>query len=743
MELSETTKHKFLDTLQQTVSIRSDLNASLALFDTENLEALNCIHLFTLLSHLNRKFTIDDLAVFRNAYSICAEFIQSVHLKEAPPDSFKFVFEIISKIEEFFSQLDDMPSEYLKENESMVISELQTIHQMTQKFQSLLNTVWKDGVKHSIGTFHEFKNKEGLDKVTEVAIALQNIENVQNSYENIKIEEKDLLNDFLTSSSEILSAVEDNMLILENSPQNESVINEIFRGIHTLKGDSGFLKLSDIQTLSHAFETLLGKCRSKLILIDSEKISLFLSVLETIKKMIKNISLKLKVLTKEIPDAIFENVDIVEPLQQLQTVLSGGAVSHIKTDQTDTDNANQLNKTTEILLTDTIRVPQKKIEDAEEMVGELTIALSLVKQVAISNNNQDKSTAEKLDQMELTIEQLQKNILKMKMFPIGSIFNKLSRTVRDLSQKLNKKIQFETIGSEVEIDKTLIDQIHSPLSHIIRNCIDHGIESSADRLKKGKSEFGTISLKVENIADNVSIEVRDNGAGLNQEKILSKAIEKKIITNNQELTDSQIYNLIFMPGFSTSDEITEISGRGVGMDVVRTTIEQLGGNISLSSTMNIGTTMSIKLPLSSSIIEGLVTCVGRSKFIFPVNKILYTLIPKLNSFQFTIGSEGSYIFFENRTTPIVSLGEYYEISDYIKNPEQAIILVIEYENSYYGIIVDEILHKQKVVSKSFRNRFKEVPGLKSGTIMGDGSVGFIIEPNELIQQYFYQRKNIE
>lgn len=736
---SHLTSESIKNILENIKPMRLDLNTGLALLDSADPDPQTCLRIFTLLSKINRIFSGENFPAIQAAYAISAEAIQSISLAEIPVEkSLQLIFEILNQVDEFFEQIESDPSRFSEQHSQAISEQMEKITQKTKNLEIFLNNIWEEDTKKNIGNFRESRDKEDLEKLSSTHNALPNVDKIQSSHEKIKIDEKDLIKDFLTSSTEILSAVEDNLLILESSPGNDSVINEIFRGIHTLKGDSGFLRLSDIQTLSHAFETLLGKCRNKVITIDQEKISLFLLVLDTIKKMVKNISLQLGVLTKEISKAEFEDIDIVEPLQKLQVVIQGGSLSSLQESGKQDGTGVQITKTTESLLTDAIRVPQKKIEDAEEMVGELMIALSLLKQNSFLRDSQDREATEKLDQMELVIELLQNNILKMKMFPIGSIFNKLSRTVRDLAPKLGKKINFEATGSEVEIDKSLIDQIHSPLAHIIRNCIDHGIESPGDRLKKGKSDTGSIRLKVENIADNVSIEIADDGRGLNRERIISKAIEKRIIESGKDLSESQIDNLIFTPGFSTSEQVTEISGRGVGMDVVRTTIEQFGGSISLSSILDQGTTMKIRLPLSSSIIEGLVTNIGTSKFIFPIIKILYTLIPNLNSFQFAIGERGLYIIFENKTTPIICLGEYYDIADYIKTPEKAVILIVEHNDKYYGIMVDDILHRQKVVSKSFKNRFNSVPGLKSGTILGDGSVGFIIEPNELVREYYYE-----
>ncbi len=573
-----------------------------------------------------------------------------------------------------------------------------------------------------------------LLKKTETAI---DIKNLNQSYDYLKFDEVDLLNDFINSAIEILSAAEASLLILESNPNDENLINELFRGIHTLKGDSGFLKLKEIQIVSHTFETLLGKCRSKTLNIDREKITVFLETLDILKQLFSNLIMRVQFLKKEIIEYTIVEVDIAGIINKLNILLNGGKIEVLQAVPETAPVQLNINRTPDALYTDVIRVPQKKIEDAEEMVGELLIALSLLKQNRHILQITDRETGEKFHQLEQIVELLQSNILKMKMYPIGGIFNKLNRIVRDLSEKTGKNFIFESVGDEVEIDKTVIDEIYSPLMHIIRNSVDHGLETPSVRKEKGKFDTGTILLKAENVGDNVIIEIKDDGAGLNKEKILAKAIEKNLIKKGVELSDKEIFNFIFAPGFSTADIVTDISGRGVGMDVVRTTVERLGGSVDISSEIGKGTHISIKLPLSSSIIEGLIVSIGKSKFIFPMIKILSTLTPELNSIKYIFESSGMFIIFKNKITPVIKLGEYYRISGYEQNPEKAVTIMIESVGKYFGVMVDDVLYKQKVVSKSFKDRFN-VGGLKSGTILGDGSVGFILEPNELIRSFLYK-----
>jgi len=265
--------------------------------------------------------------------------------------------------------------------------------------------------------------------------------------------------------------------------------------------------------------------------------------------------------------------------------------------------------------------------------------------------------------------------------------------------------------------------------------MDHGIESPEIRISKNKCEEGTIQLSAENRGDNIVIEISDDGAGLNKKRILEKAIANKIINPNDIPSDKQIYDFIFHPGFSTAEQITEISGRGVGMDVVKKTVLNLGGRIDIETEKDKGTKFIIILPLSASIIDGIIVSVGKSKFIFPILKIKHTLTPEKDSIKTVYGDNGEFIVFDNNTVPLLTLGKFYGLDYKIKNPKDSIVLIVEYDNKSFGIMVDEILYRQKVVTKSLNDDLKNICGVKTATVLGDGSVGMILEPEEIIKEF--------
>ena len=365
------------------------------------------------------------------------------------------------------------------------------------------------------------------------------------------------------------------------------------------------------------------------------------------------------------------------------------------------------------------------------MVGELMILMSLVVQDEELKDNLSKEVTEKLNRIELITEQLQSQILKMRMFPIKSVYDKLKRQVRDLMKKSGKTVNFILEGEETEVDKIVIDEIYSPLNHIMRNSMDHGVETPEIRITKGKSENGMVKVITENRGDNIVISIIDDGAGLNKEKILEKAIKNELITENHTLTDEQIFKLIFQPGFSTAEKVTEISGRGVGMDVVLKSVDKLDGKIEIKSVKDKGSTFEIILPLSSSIIEGLIVKLGNVKLIFPLLKVKHTITPDTLEIKSTFGEKGKFIIFENTTVPIINGSEFYGIkSDYNVN-NSVILLFYNLENKLIGITIDDIISRQKVVTKTLGEEFKHLKTIKAAAILGDGSIGFIVEPGNI------------
>jgi two-component system, chemotaxis family, sensor kinase CheA len=372
----------------------------------------------------------------------------------------------------------------------------------------------------------------------------------------------------------------------------------------------------------------------------------------------------------------------------------------------------------------TVKVDTGKLDNLFDLVGELVIANTLI--VGEMNSVNNNGTSKNLSQLTKITKDIQDQVMSMRMVTLKQTFQKMSRLVRDVSQRSGKKVKFEISGEETELDKNVIEEIADPLVHILRNSVDHGIESEEDRVTKGKPKEGTVSLSAFHRGGSIIIEIKDDGKGLQKERILKKAIDKGLVSNQASMTDNQIYNLIFAPGLSTADKVTNISGRGVGMDVVKKNIEKLRGKVDVTSQEGVGSTFTIKLPLTLAIIDGIVVNVGDTKYIIPTVSIEESLQPKEEEIS-TVKNQGEVINIRGNLLSLVRLHKLYNISTTKTVPWESIVVVVEGAEGKYGVLVDELLGQQQVVIKSLGDRFKNVKGISGSAILGDGKVGLILD----------------
>ena len=372
----------------------------------------------------------------------------------------------------------------------------------------------------------------------------------------------------------------------------------------------------------------------------------------------------------------------------------------------------------------TVKVDTGKLDNLFDLVGELVIANTLIVGEMKSVNN--NGTSKNLSQLTKITKDIQDQVMSMRMVTLKQTFQKMSRLVRDVSQRSGKKVKFEISGEETELDKNVIEEIADPLVHILRNSVDHGIESEEDRITKGKPKEGIVSLSAFHRGGSIIIEIKDDGKGLQKERILKKAIDKGLVSNQASMTDNQIYNLIFAPGLSTADKVTNISGRGVGMDVVKKNIEKLRGKVDVTSQEGVGSTFTIKLPLTLAIIDGIVVNVGDTKYIIPTVSIEESLQPKEEEIS-TVKNQGEVVNIRGNLLSLVRLHKLYNINTTKTVPWESIVVVVEGAEGKYGVLVDELLGQQQVVIKSLGDRFKNVKGISGSAILGDGKVGLILD----------------
>lgn len=372
-----------------------------------------------------------------------------------------------------------------------------------------------------------------------------------------------------------------------------------------------------------------------------------------------------------------------------------------------------------------IRVPAERLDQLVNLVGEMVTVQAHLTQVA--NVLKDATFISIAEEVERLTNELRDTALNIRMLPIGSTFSKFKRLVRDLSGELGKEIEMETFGAETELDKTVIEKLNDPLVHIIRNSIDHGIEMPADRLAAGKSSSGTVSLGAEHSGDSVLITIRDDGKGLDPEIIRAKAVEKGLIAAHAELTDKEIFAQIFAPGFSTADKVTSVSGRGVGMDVVKRGIEGLRGSISVDSLLGTGTTITLKIPLTLAIIESLLVKIGDSHFVLPLAAVEECV--ELSREDVAAGHGRNLARVRGNLTPYICLRDQFTVAG--ERPEIEQIVIVSVHGTRVGFVVDFVVGEHQTVIKPLGRFYQHVKGISGATILGDGSVALILDPGVL------------
>lgn len=376
-----------------------------------------------------------------------------------------------------------------------------------------------------------------------------------------------------------------------------------------------------------------------------------------------------------------------------------------------------------------IRVDTSKIDSLVNLVGELVITQSML---AMIGSEVEGSAEEKLNmalaELQRNTREIQESVMSMRMLPMSVTFNRFPRVVRDLSTKLGKKVDLKIEGGNTEIDKGMIEKLVDPLTHLVRNSIDHGIEKTEQRIALGKPETGTVILRAEQKGSTIQISIVDDGAGLNRERILAKALENGLNVD-PNMPDAEVWKLIFEAGFSTAAEVTDVSGRGVGMDVVRRNIEAIGGRIEIESTAGEGSGFYIQLPLTLAIVDGMCVSVGNQIFVVPLLSIVESIQPAKEQIKFI--SNDSLLWIRERYWPLVHLHQTMEIDGAIAEPDKGIVVLIESNKKRFGLLVDTLVGQQQVVIKSLEKHYKRVPGVAGATIMGDGGVAMILDVESL------------
>lgn len=386
-----------------------------------------------------------------------------------------------------------------------------------------------------------------------------------------------------------------------------------------------------------------------------------------------------------------------------------------------------------------IRVAIDKVDELINMVGELVITQSMLSQVGEHFEGGDQETLERLRdgvaQLERNTRELQASVLQIRMLPISFTFSRFPRLVRDYCNNTGKQVELKLVGEHTEVDKTVMEKIGDPLVHLVRNSLDHGIEMPEDREAAGKPRVGTLELCAYHEGGEIVIQVIDDGGGLNRDRILNKAIEKGLVSENEELPDDRVYNLIFQPGFSTAEQISDVSGRGVGMDVVRKNVRDLGGNVSIATNQGAGSTVTIRLPLTLAILDGQLVRVAQQTYIVSLVSIVESLQIQQQHLS-TVSGQSELYKLRDEYIPIIRVGELFGDGEEPVTLDKGLLMVVEADGRRVGLLVNDLMGQQQVVIKSLETNFKQIQGISGATILGDGTVALIIDVPGLIQRHF-------
>jgi two-component system chemotaxis sensor kinase CheA len=533
---------------------------------------------------------------------------------------------------------------------------------------------------------------------------------------------------FLAESLDHLGTIEAALLALDERPGDTTLLNDIFRPFHTIKGNAGALGLTSVQEVAHHVEDLLDRARSGRLTMRPADVDVVLRAVDVLGSMIRDVGARLR----GQPPARLEP-DAKALIHAIARCLAGAVdapstasapAAVYPVNPAAPGGARRGEETT------SIKVDARKLDNLVDAVGELIIVQSLLHDEAALGARLDARLAGNLAQLKRITTDLQRNAMALRMVPIRQAFQKVSRIVRDLSRSAGKSVELVLSVEDTELDRKVVEDITDPLMHMVRNSLDHGIEPADERAASGKSPRARLALRAYHQGGQIVVEIADDGRGLDTGRIRAKAVERGLLAADAPASDEEIHMMIFEAGFSTADTVTEISGRGVGMDVVRRNIEALRGQIRISTERGAGTTFQIKLPLTLAVLAGLIVGVGTERFVMPTTAVRESLRPTPGQVH-TVQGKPRMVQVRDSLLPLVALGEMFRLP-HQGDPSQATVVVIEDAGSRVGLVVDGLLGKQEVVIKSLGDAFGTVRGVAGGAILGDGRIGLILDAHGIV-----------
>jgi len=539
----------------------------------------------------------------------------------------------------------------------------------------------------------------------------------------------ELLSEFLVESREQIANAETHLLALEQRPEDADAIGAVFRAFHTIKGVAGFLGLDAIVSLAHKAESLLARIRNGEVTFAGERAHACIAALDGLRQLIEATSLAAQGRPAPLPAdlealerrlvALTANVDaaqvaVARPRAAALEASAEGAPAGA--------GAGGGNAAAEAW----VRVRTDRLDRMVDMVSELVIASSIVMQGLQRATDLESGFGRDIEQQIGIVRQLQSLAMSLRMVPLRGLFQRAHRVVRDTSHRVNRPVEFVSVGEDTELDRNVVEALGDPLVHMLRNAIDHGLEPVEERQRLGKPAAGTVRLHAFQEGGAVVVQLSDDGRGMDPAKIRAKAISRGIIPADVLLDDAQVLELIFQPGFSTAEAVTDLSGRGVGMDVVRRNVEALKGRVEIQSTVGVGSTFTITLPLTLAILDGMLVRAGGQRYVIPTASI-ETVAQPSSADLFTLWGRGEMLRLRERVLPIYRLNRLFGSAE-PEGETARLVVVMRSGSEPFALQVDELLGQQQVVAKSIGTEFGTLSGVSGAAILGDGRVGLIVDP---------------
>ena len=579
-------------------------------------------------------------------------------------------------------------------------------------------------------------------------------------------EDQELLEGFLTETSELLEKVDDDLLLLEKSPGDMEILNRVFRSVHTVKGAASFLEFELLVKVTHKGEDILNRLRKGELAVNNVIMDVILEAVDLVKLLVDDIR-KGAIIERPIAGTIGKLESVLadqdpgtappEPAQVQST--AEGTPTPAETENEDaplgepasvapeTRQNNERESASSVpqasggkdaVDKSTLRVDVKRVDDLMNQVGELVLErnrMSHLNSDCLGRTNIDAFADEfgkLVKRISFITSELQMQVLKMRLVPVGTVFRKFPRIVRNLARDLGKHADLQIYGEDTELDRSVVDEIGDPLIHLVRNSLDHALESAEERLAAGKPRVGCVTLSARHEGNNIIISIKDDGRGLDPEKISAKALERGIVTPDQlaVMSHKEIFDLIFLPGFSTKEKVSDLSGRGVGMDVVKTNVRKLNGIIEVKSELGKGSEFILRLPLTLAIIQSLMVEIEGETYSIPLSAVIETLRVKRDDFCSVGGRE--VLRLRNTALPLMRLQERFGITGEETERDFLYVVVVGIAEKRLGLVVTRLLGQQEVAIKTLGNYLAEVPGIAGSTILGDGKVALIVDPAKLI-----------